>query len=866
MHLLPEPEMGRFQRAPNQLYKADIIARLRAAVPDVRLDPNINLMELLERAVALELMTDAEVKASLPKRNYTVKAYLGTFVKDAVVVDNIDKYVVASSLMWSYGTKLLNLAAIDVLGSYLGPIGPLESFDGVVAPETREFFALLKRDTYKHAFMPDAWADNGGSRCDESSSSDSDSDDDDCDDSDDDDDGNHAGALDPTIRDYRQRFGRHVAHLVPPDRNAAFGGRNGKWKSNIVNDMKMTYDVNVDNHVKVHLRARIAAYFDALLPGELEMMQRVLDNPLRPTIMSQDAYEVASNVRHVFVPPRMFVSCVPADIDVTAEVFNLHAFLARQPDIALRTEKPYHLFSYLPVAGLERRHAYVDASIAHFLVPKQAKKAIVAAELGAWTAARDAWEDANPSPIDEKRFKALQRQAKKPNATPHPDLARYVEWRKAKKEAAKAFAKANKKPRVADLSLGRLLGVDSKAFVDAKRHVRKELRRRLRKKLRSAACKRPGSAARKLRTKYRAAMKRGHGALPRDGPGKFKECTSLKTDGVAVEFAFETPSVDVDEFIARCSELRLVITDRLVRGVRNPLPKAHGPEEWQRDFPNPEFASEDRGRAKLSTSVGAPNGYTKPETRIVFTRNAYYHDIWHKKRTDAEQERRKRLGLAAVYDALGAGGGIKNTSGDSWRAYLDVERVNAARLIDAHVNSKFHAQDNMLGYRLSRSSKDTFAHKLVTQGDMSRPLVLGTGSVKFACTGKGEMAVPTCALEAAVARMVRRMAGRRKILRLMIDEFRTTLCEPETLEPTVGKRVNFWKVDGFGNRLVSGARESRRLRVCKSNTHAPGRDRDIMAARNILLLTIYKFYGIARPWPLSRTTSNADLVAWALQL
>lgn len=183
------------------------------------------------------------------------------------------------------------------------------------------------------------------------------------------------------------------------------------------------------------------------------------------------------------------------------------------------------------------------------------------------------------------------------------------------------------------------------------------------------------------------------------------------------------------------------------------------------------------------------------------------------------------------------------------------------------MDDEFLARDAMAGYRLSRSAKDRFARALVTQGDMRRPLVLGTGSVKFASTGKGEMAVPTSALEKAVERMVLRMRPHRAVLRLAIDEFRTTLCDSETFGPTEGKLVRHWTRDEeTGTSRVDGMRRSHRVRVCTANPHARGSDRDINAARNILLLTIYKFYGLQRPWPLSRSTSKAVFVARAHQL
>ena len=108
------------------------------------------------------------------------------------------------------------------------------------------------------------------------------------------------------------------------------------------------------------------------------------------------------------------------------------------------------------------------------------------------------------------------------------------------------------------------------------------------------------------------------------------------------------------------------------------------------------------------------------------------------------------------------------------------------------------------GLRLGRSCRDRFARKLLSQGDMSRPLVLGTGNASFKCTGKGEMAVPTTDLDKAVVRQLLRMKSQRKILRLFIDEFRTTVCDSETLKPTQGKQVNKWERDEEGNVVING--------------------------------------------------------------
>ena len=208
-----------------------------------------------------------------------------------------------------------------------------------------------------------------------------------------------------------------------------------------------------------------------------------------------------------------------------------------------------------------------------------------------------------------------------------------------------------------------------------------------------------------------------------------------------------------------------------------------------------------------------------------------------------------------------------------WAHYLTVQRANAPRLLQTTVVDQYTARQRMLAFRLGRSCRGRFARKLLSQGDMSRPLVLGTGNASFTCTGnasftctgKGEMAVPTTDLEKAIVRQLLRMKLQRRILRLGIDEFRTTVCDSKTLKPTQGKQVNRWEKNEEGIVVINGRRPSHRVRVCINDTDAVGQDRDVQAARNMTLLTIYKYSGIARPWQLSRGTSYAGLVAWAHQ-
>lgn len=110
--------MGRFQRTPNQLGCAALLNLLTNRFPSANVEKlrKLNLLELLERATAAGLLSDDQIRESLPERTSTVKAYLKTFVKDDALLVRIDAYVRSWSLMWCYGSYLLNLRAMDLFG------------------------------------------------------------------------------------------------------------------------------------------------------------------------------------------------------------------------------------------------------------------------------------------------------------------------------------------------------------------------------------------------------------------------------------------------------------------------------------------------------------------------------------------------------------------------------------------------------------------------------------------------------------------------------------------------------------------------------------------------------------------------------
>jgi hypothetical protein len=60
---------------------------------------------------------------------------------------------------------------------------------------------------------------------------------------------------------------------------------------------------------------------------------------------------------------------------------------------------------------------------------------------------------------------------------------------------------------------------------------------------------------------------------------------------------------------------------------------------------------------------------------------------------------------------------------------------------------------------------------------LARPVVFAVGAAGFASTGRGELAAPTSEMARALERGMRRVeATGRKVIRMNIDEFRTTMC------------------------------------------------------------------------------------------
>ena len=315
-------------------------------------------------------------------------------------------------------------------------------------------------------------------------------------------------------------------------------------------------------------------------------------------------------------------------------------------------------------------------------------------------------------------------------------------------------------------------------------------RRNLRRLLR-ARYKNKGS---KLRKKW---ARLGSSNMPKDAT-----IASFETDGVGVSL---------------CIQIKLPLFE---------VPKKDDVLE------KPVFVGVDIGRAKLFTAAISDCPCKKP-TSYSYTRKEYYYDNKHKIRTRYERERSSIPEIKAALLDLSLEGGKKNMV-----RYLNGVATHYEVLKSEYLDNTDRALWAMRLYRLKKRALDKAVQQVV--GTSRRDMVIGIGDARIAPTGRGEKAMPTNQIIKTFLKAQRKDTTR-KIKLLGVNEFRTTLCCCACGQVTTPK-------------ILANGKRSGRLRLC---THCnlediKLRDRDVQAARNILWLTQYQYYGCDRPEYLSR--------------
>lgn len=342
-----------------------------------------------------------------------------------------------------------------------------------------------------------------------------------------------------------------------------------------------------------------------------------------------------------------------------------------------------------------------------------------------------------------------------------------------------------------DPTMKDMFDVSNEAFRQRRKQLRKDLRRKYK-----------NENNKKLKKKW---FNMGHSNIPLNAVVKV-----IETDGVGASVIIHRPIDPYNESVSPISDV-----DSMER------------------LDNPVFSGADGGRAKIFVAAVSTDPLEKPTT-VSFTRKQYYKEIKHKVRSRWENNRvasNPHLQHALV---------VLSEDSGSLNIVLYIQKISLHHQIlhQEYIINKERALWKMRLYRFKKRSLDLAVRRILEKAK-DRPIVIGIGSASFPSTSRGEKAVPTTALMKAFIKAHYR--HHKRVILLNIDEFRTTMCCCACGSVTEGKI----KADG---------RRSTRLRSCTmcDETTVKVRDRDVQAARNMLWLTQYMYYGVERPFYMCR--------------
>lgn len=139
---------------PNFLYKDDLVNRLVADGQSEEYIKKLGKNELVWLSSEKSLISNIERDDSFNKRTSTLPCYLYTHIVDKDIREKIEEYVQSYSMLYSRGSYLANLVAINITNSInstdlIGKELPLEKIP--IPP------FLLNENVMKTCFLPERW-------------------------------------------------------------------------------------------------------------------------------------------------------------------------------------------------------------------------------------------------------------------------------------------------------------------------------------------------------------------------------------------------------------------------------------------------------------------------------------------------------------------------------------------------------------------------------------------------------------------------------------------------------------------------------------------------------------------------------------
>lgn len=351
--------------------------------------------------------------------------------------------------------------------------------------------------------------------------------------------------------------------------------------------------------------------------------------------------------------------------------------------------------------------------------------------------------------------------------------------------------------------LQKLLGLTSKCFNKRRAKLRKDLRKRYRN----------DPNKKRLKKKW---SRIGHSCLSSNA-----EVVMVSTDGVGL---------------------------RINMRFKPSEPFQHSPKHIPKDAFK---IGVDEGRVNLAaTSDELGNIH-------LIKRSQFYKHQRDKKEKKWERSRMVGTVWGEALAQMSAAGGFKNANVDTWKQTLGVLGNHISVIRAEQLECKDRALKRMRRFRWKRSFLDQSWKKVLKPGiekSRTKHIAVGFGDAKFACTGKGEQAVPTTGLNKAFRRVVKTMGMKHLVHEVTIDEYNTTKCchccgrTMNLLHNAEGKEILRYRLCGH----------------CSPQTNGKRRNRDVNASKNMLKLLACELQGLPRPQHLvnpfrRRTTTSTEV-------
>ena len=824
------------------LTKAVLVDRLLASGQisrETKFASDASVQQLLGHATHYKIVSKLEIEETTPVSETTMPCYLYSLISDDEDRERIDKYVVTSSRAFERGSKILNVVAQRMIGSRLigakvsgfnVPIRRPRFEPGRDLDHVQDFVKLWKMThgaedlALKHAFMPEKWGDDA------------------------------LGHIRGAVATHR--------NVLPPEpegwRTVMLRGNTVGW-DNAINRMMTRFFGNVQVKSCKGYKKSVLSYMRIVpLIGDCETRNLLIDtliNRPRPLVVTNDDYEMVMNLRFPGAPKAEFFMPENAP-NWTTKVFEVYLFLTRFGTVER---------SYLPVVKEGRQYSYIDSKIARGLFPTvdvtmtahdractEARKAIAAAKTTHSTTTVELPETPtfgslmgfDPVAFNQRR-KALIQKLRKKNQV---------------QVKSKSFLSPNQK----------------KKFIKAAKHRRTVGYGEMPENIRIDSMETDSFGARLI---MKTKMKLDPFILPITGDVKKvkkavqskklanKKISKKKATLLAMN-AEEPQAADPtlqDAICAGIDEGRAKLFTATVRSKSdrkaaqtNIIEVAAQSEPVKKEKVSTASTSSTKPAKKENVKNSSNQKKGERETdpcfeTVTLTRRKYNSVTKLKIRRKWENNRTiSTPGLQAARNAL-AQGSLHSCDMNAWLTYMTARRIHAQVLDADYFADKERERWSMIAFRKKKSCLDRAVgeiFKMATRTEpISRPLVIGIGDAAFPANGpRGETAVPTSKLACAYKRAVvrERKKGRRVII-LPISEMYTTLtcasCGHDTAPPLVTRR---WKNREGEQKTAHGP--SCRLRCC---THCSPtgklRDRDVQAARNMLLATEAIIRGEARP-------------------